>query len=211
MPLSHPIFNSTLFTSLMLIFILIISLFFFVHHTGVSNVLITILQPASDRGFNNPVSNTQVLSIVISAYALFGYSTMFLSLAPIADTWGNLGMVAGTTFLFLAAKYLLVFSTFETLYPGAERGFMSRYHQFTVLGGLLCLIGRAILSYTIDYTSQNAVTMAYIIGIIYCICASYIFYTTFIRDIRSIFRLFLYLCTLEIIPTLVYIKALSLI
>ncbi|MBO7367900.1 MAG: DUF4271 domain-containing protein [Paludibacteraceae bacterium] len=211
MPLEHPIFNSTAYITLLLMFIVTLSLFIHVHHTGRFNILATILLPPDSRGFNNPVSNFQLMPLLLTAFSLLGYSSMTLSLTPIADTWGNLGLIMLSVILFIAVKYLLVMATFKTLYPDTEPGFISRYHQFTVLGGLLCLIGRAVLSFTVDYTTENAWTAAYIIGAIYCISAAYTFFTTFVKDIRSILRLFLYLCTLEIIPVLVYLKALSLV
>ena len=211
MPLYHPIFNSTAYITLLLAFTVAISLFIYVHHTGRFNILSSILMPADARGFNNPVSSTQLLPLILTGFSVFGYASMAMSLTAIADTWENLGLIMLAAILFIALKYLLVFATFKTLYPNCEPGFMSRYHQFTVLGGLLCLLGRIVLSFSIDYTMGNAKTTAIVIGVIYCMAAAYIIFTTFIKDIRSILRLFLYLCTLEIIPWLVFLRALSLV
>lgn len=211
MPLYHPIFNSTAYITLLLVFAVTISVFIYVHHTGRFNILASILMPADSRGFNNPVSSTQLMPLTLTAFSLLGYASMAMSLTPLADTWGSLFLIMLAIILFLALKYLLVFSTFRTLYPNSELGFMSRYHQFTVLGGLLCLLGRIVLSFTIDYTMENAKITATVIGVIYCMAAAYIFFTTFVKDIRSILRLFLYLCTLEIIPWLVFLRALSLV
>lgn len=210
MPLQHPLFNSTAYITLLLVFFFIISLFIYVHHTGRFNILVSILQPADTRGFNNPVSNTQLLPLLLTAYGMLGYASMAMSITPVEDTWGNLGLVILALIPFFTLKYLFVFTTFRTLYPDTERDFISRYHQFTVLGGLLFLLGRIVLSFAVDCTIHSARIIALIAGAIYCITATYILFTTFIRDIRSILRLFLYLCTLEIIPALAFVKALSL-
>ena len=148
---------------------------------------------------------------MLTAFGLLGYASMAMSLTALADTWGNLLLIMLAVILFIAIKYLLVFATFRTLYPNCESGFMSRYHQFTVLGGLLCLLGRIVLSFTVDYTMENAKITAIVIGVIYCVAAAYVIFSTFVKHIRSILRLFLYLCTLEIIPWLVFLRALSLV
>lgn len=211
MPLTHPLFNSSSYITLTLLFIFTLSLFIYVFHRGRFNILSSIFSPAANREFNTPVSNLHFTTLILSLFALMGYASMILSLIPAPENWTNLTLSMVATALFIGVKYLVVYIFTNTMFSGVERNFLSRYHQFTLIFGLICYAGRMILSFSIDSTPHNALIVSIIIGVLYCICATYMFFTTFMADFRLIFRLFLYLCTLEIIPVVAFVKALSLV
>ncbi len=211
MPLTHPLFNSSAYITLTLLFIFILSVFVNVYHRGRLNILSSILSPAANRDFNTPVSNVHFTTLILSAFALMGYASMMLSLIPAPENWTNLAIAMVVTALFIGVKYLAVYVFTNTMFTGVEKNFISRYHQFTLIFGLICYTGRMILSFSVDSTPHNALIVSIIIGVLYCVCATYMFFTTFMGDFRYTFRLFLYLCTLEIIPAVALVKALSLV
>lgn len=209
MPIHHPLINSNLYITVTLLFLLAVSLFFNVHHRKGFNILMAIYRPASLRDYNTPVASLQITSLIISIFALIGYSTMLLYLTGLPDVWANFGICTVVTLLFFAIKYLIIKIFFGTMYNGTEPKFLSRYHQLTVLFGVLTYIAIIILAFTIDINIQNATILALIVGLLYCASICYIFVTTFFTNITSVLALFLYLCTLEILPVMVLVKFLS--
>ncbi len=206
MPLHHPLINSTLYITVTMLFMLAVSLFLNVHHRKGFNILAAIYRPASLRDYNTPVASLQITSLIIAIFALIGYSTLLLYLADLPDVWANFGICTGVTLIFFAVKYLIIKIFFGTMFNGTEPKFLSRYHQLSVLFGVLSYIAVIILAFSVEINIQNATILASIIGFLYCASICYIFVTTFFTNLASVLALFLYLCTLEILPVIVLVK-----
>ncbi len=210
MPLTHPILNTTAFITLILLFTVSVSFFVYSNRVAGINIFSSIFTPASVRKFNNTAPNVNLVSLILALFALFGYGFLILQVVPIDKTWTSFWICTGILFVFFAVKYLIVALFFNTMFPGIERNFISRYHQLTVLSGLIAFVSCIILGFAIDCTGTTATIVAVINWILYCVGISYIFLTTFSTNNFSILRLFLYLCTLEFMPTLTLVKALTL-
>lgn len=206
MPIHHPLINSDLYVTVTLLFLLAVSLFLNLHHRKGFNILAAIFKPASVRDYNTPVATLQITSLIITIFALIGYSTMLLYITGLPDVWADFGICTGVTLLFFGIKYLIISVFFTTMFNGVEPKFLSRYHQLTVLFGVLTYIATIILAFSVDISIQNATILAIIVGILYCAAICYIFITTFFTNIASLITLFLYLCTLEILPVMVLVK-----
>lgn len=210
MPLIHPILNTNAFITLILLFIVSVCVFVYSNRVAGINIFSSIFTPASVRKFNNTVSNVNLVSQILALFALFGYSFLIIQVIPIDKTWTTFWICTGILLVFFALKYLIVALFFNTMFPGIERNFISRYHQLTVLSGLIAFASCIFLGFAFDGTETTATIVAAINWILYCVGISYIFLTTFSSNNFSILRLFLYLCTLEIMPTLTLVKALTL-
>lgn len=211
MPIYHPLINTNWYMTLTLLFFIAVSFFVYHNQRGSFNILASIFTPTSTRDYNTPVPNINIGVIILSIFALMGYSTLILYIIPAPDTWLNFGICIGIVFVFFLIKYLIINLFFNVMYTGVEKNFISRYHQYNVLSGLICYIGCLILAFTFDGSRHTATITAIILGILYIIGVSYIFITTFFTNLLSVLRLFMYLCTLEILPLLTLVKVLGLV
>lgn len=208
MPLAHPLINSNLFITISLLFLLALSAFISVHHRKRFNILSAVFRPASAREYSIQVASGQITTLIMTIFAVLGYATMLLYVSGQPDVWLNLGGCVVAVLLFFCIKYYLVNLFFSTMYAGVEKDFIGRYHKLQVLFGIITFIACMILAYTFDSSSATATVISIVIGVMYSVSIIYIFIVTFFNNINSIFSLFLYLCTFEILPVLVLIKAL---
>lgn len=206
--MNTPLINSDIYITITLLFLLALSMFYTLHHRKGFNILNAIFRPAAIRDFNTPVASLQITSVIMALFAAVGYATMLLYISGQDDTWGWFGICIGVVIAFFAVKYTIIDIFFRTMFAGVEPKFIQRYHQMNVLFGIMAYLACMLLAFTFDCTPQNAIIAATVLGVMYCISIAYIFITTFWQNILSIFILFLYLCTLEILPALVLVKAL---
>jgi len=209
MPIYHPLLNSNIFITLALLFLVSMSIFISINHRAKFNILRAIFNPAAARDFNTPISSFSLSSIVLTIFALLGYGVLLLYIIPAPETWLNLGIAIAVIFLFFTIKYVVILLFFNTMFKGVEKNFLTRYHHFNVLTGIVCFVSCMLLAFSFDSSHTNVVITSAVIGLLYCAGASYIFITTFFDNLLSVVRLFLYLCTLEILPALTLVSALS--
>lgn len=208
MPLYQPIFNSSLYITFVLLFFVAIGGFIYSFHKSRFNILSTIYTPESIRSFNAPVPNTSLTSIIMAVFAAIGYASLLLYITRWEQSLVNLAVCLAVSVLFFAVKIPFMALFFNTFYNKKSNGFISRYYKLTVLFGILCFIGVMLLSYTFNASISAVWIITSVISVLYCISVSYIFISTFFENRGSFLRLFLYLCTLEILPIAVLVKVL---
>ncbi|MCQ2337104.1 MAG: DUF4271 domain-containing protein [Paludibacteraceae bacterium] len=206
MPLTHPIFNSNLYITFVMLFFVVFGMFIYNYHKSKFNIIATIFTPESVRSFNAPVPNTAFSSVLLAFFALIGYATMLLYVTQMEQTLTNLAICLATSLLFIAIKIPIISLFFNTFYVKKAGGFISRYYKLTVLFGVICFIGGMFISYTFGASKMSIWIITLTIGVLYCASVSYIFISTFFENKGSFLRLFLYLCTLEILPLMVLIN-----
>ncbi len=209
MPLYQPIFNSSLYITFVLLFFVAIGGFIYNFHKSKLNILSTIYTPESVRNFNAPVPNTSLTAVIMAVFAVIGYASLLLYITRWEQSLVNLELCLAVSVLFFTVKIPFVALFFNTFYGKRSNGFISRYYKHTVLFGNLCIVGVMMLSYTLSTSTSTVWIITSIISILYCISISYIFISTFFENRGSFLRLFLYLCTLEILPVPVLVKVLS--
>lgn len=206
MPLTQPIFNSSLYITFVMLFFVVFGIFIYNYHKSKFNIIATIFTPESVRSFNAPVPNTAFSSILLAFFALIGYATMLLYITKLEQNLTNLAICLASSLLFIAIKIPIISLFFKTFYDKKASGFISRYYKLTVLFGIICFIGGMFISYTFGASKLSIWITTIIISILYCASISYIFISTFFENKVSFLRLFLYLCTLEILPLIVLIN-----
>lgn len=146
--------------------------------------------------------------LVLGIFAIIGYSLFACESFFGKGNWETLGICAGGFVLFLIAKYTLLYWYIRTFFPTKQTRIVKLYETLLNLTGLIAFCGYVCVVFMPHIFLPYIYGLLILIAVAFCVTVIYIFFTRFFNKHGLILRLILYLCTLEILPIAVLIKAL---
>ncbi|NCC98099.1 MAG: DUF4271 domain-containing protein [Bacteroidia bacterium] len=206
-PRTQDFFKNDIFISLILLFAVFISLIIASQRKARVKYLDNLL---------NTNNNQQTLTIreygdqlILGIFAIIGYSLLACECFFGKGNWETLGLCAGGFILFLIAKYTLLYLYMRTFFPTEQTRIVKLYETLLNITGLIAFFGYICVVFMPHVFLPYIYALLILIAVTFCIIVIYIFFTRFFNKYGLILRFILYLCTLEILPIAVLIKALS--
>ncbi|MBP5318704.1 MAG: DUF4271 domain-containing protein [Paludibacteraceae bacterium] len=141
-------------------------------------------------------------------FAVFGYSFFFTNLLKDGGHWQVIGISAGVFVSFLVFKYLLLSVYLATFFPKARTNFVSQYFTMILFFGLFLFLAFIGLQFMPQPVHLPILAIVAIGVLVLCGWLLYLFFKTFFNKSQYFFYFILYLCTLEILPLMIFFREL---
>ncbi len=172
---------------------------------------------------NYELENTKVTAIeqwkhlLYGTFAIIGFAGLGVftnSQYTIIDysennIWHIFGYLALFISLYFAAKYIVLRMYLFTFFTSIKKNAIKQYFSIIFYTGLIGFYVFIALVFTPNNIHYYVLFSYTIVVVLMVLLTFYVLYRTFFNKIDLIFYFILYLCTLEILPLLLLIKALS--
>ncbi len=149
----------------------------------------------------------QVQQYFLLLISLFGISMLgAYSLPNTPFSWTLIGSLFTALSAFILVKVLIMQAYFRLLFTTRIQTFMYRYISLTIVVGMACFFAFILLVYAPVIPPAIIYVLLGIVLCVYILSVFYILFKHFFCRVGLIFHFILYLCTLEILPVLFFIK-----
>ncbi|MBO4370009.1 MAG: DUF4271 domain-containing protein [Paludibacteraceae bacterium] len=204
-PVNESFFHSNLMVSIILVFIFYICTAFYIERQSGS---LKTLGPLFGTATRRLTLQEILRRGILLCFSILGYSLFFATLLKDGGHWEIIGATSGVFAAFLLFKFLVLSVFLSTFFPTSRTLFISLYFTSILIFGIFLFFAFIGLQFMPQFLHLPILIIVAIGVVVLCTWLLITFFKTFFGQSRYIFHFILYLCTLEILPMMVFVKLL---